>query len=153
MSEPQRKRSRPRVTKALVKEALEKNHGIQAYAAEALGVTRQVVCQWVAKHPDLKAICEQAKLRIVDVAKGTVVQSMNSPDAHVRLRAATKVMEYWGRDQIDPKRVELTGPNGGPVQFDMSVFSDEDLEQLRSLRRKLDAAAGGDRGGDRAPQG
>ena len=41
-----------------------------------------------------------------------------------------------------PRRQELSGPDGAPIEFDLSALSDEELTQLQSLQTKIDAAAG-----------
>jgi hypothetical protein len=40
-----------------------------------------------------------------------------------------------------PKRHEVSGPEGGPIEIDLSALSNEELAQLQQIQAKLDAAA------------
>jgi hypothetical protein len=55
------------------------------------------------------------------------------------LHISKRRSELLGLDA--PRRQELSGPDGAPLEFDLSLLTDEELAQLQRLQEKLDAAA------------
>lgn len=53
----------------------------------------------------------------------------------------------------ETSRMELTGKDGGPLQMDLSGYTDEQLELLEKATTLLAGAAGGDVDGDTSGEG
>lgn len=137
-----RKRQRAALTVAKVKAALIANHGIQARAAEQLGVLRPLICDWVKRYPELRKVIDDMIPDVVDMAKDNIVGLMESADDGVKLRASSKVIDTYGaRFGLGARQHFHSAPDGGAIQFDMSVFTDEQLERLEELQSTLAAAA------------
>jgi hypothetical protein len=53
------------------------------------------------------------------------------------LHISKRRSELLGLDA--PRRQELSGPDGGPIEFDLSALSDEELKILERIQAKLDS--------------
>lgn len=148
--------TRPYLKLERVAKVLAECRGVQAHAAKALGITKGSMCEWVGRHPELRKIIDEHTPGLLYEARDNIVTLMDSADEGVRLRAASKVIDvYGGQHGIGARYHRHSGPDGGAIPFthDLSSLSDDELEALRSIRAKLAATDGGDRGGDRPPEG
>lgn len=98
---------------AQLKAALKSSFGIQAHAAEKLGVTRGAVCQRMT--PEIRAWVAELEETLIDAAEAGAAEAVLGKDKgmikwtlanHPRAKA-----RGWGQ------KIELGGPNGGPVQI------------------------------------
>jgi len=78
---------------------------------------------------------ERAQLNVNDAREkclGVVMRHMDHPNPKIALLAVKTMAEITGIEA--PKRTELTGPNGGPIQAQaMRPLVDISTEQLRQL--------------------
>ena len=133
-------------------QALELRLGGASYAriGEALGMTAggawKAIDRALARQ---EAHCEEStdKLRRLEATRcdrllvGLWPRALQGDVQAVReaLHISKRRSELLGLDAA--RRQELSGPDGGPIEFDLSALSDEELAQLQRLQAKIDAAA------------
>lgn len=88
---------------------------------------------------------------LVDKPTATGIVAL-PPTAKERLEA----VEWLGRQGFGepPKRVELTGANGGPVDiqaWDLTGLSDDELQLVEQLQSRMASNRGGDSAGEGTP--
>ncbi len=131
-------------------QALELRLGGASYAriGEALGMTAggawKAVDRLMARQD---AQCEETadKLRRLEAARcdrllvGVWPRALQGDVQAVReaLRISKRRSELLGLDA--PRRQELSGPEGGAIELDLSALSDRELAELQRLQEKLDA--------------
>lgn len=131
-------------------------------AAEAVGIGSSTYYHWLAlgrdatsgKYRDfrdaVKAAECYAEVRAVAIVQKHMVDNWQAAMTYLE----RKFPDRWGRRE----RHEHTGAGGGPIavdvalKADLSKLSDEELEELDRLERKLEAGgmAGSDAGADNA---
>ncbi len=94
-------------------EALRLNRGIPAYAATALGVSRQAVWQYMKKRPHLIEFAADLKETQVDISEAKLFQAIDKGD----VRAIIFHLRTIGKDRGYVERTEVTGENGGALQM------------------------------------
>ena len=102
-----------RLTKASVEKALLEHAGILSKAAEALGVSRQAVYNFIEKNPELEDVRAEATEMLIDVAEGHMKTAIAAGD----LKTIRWYLERQGKNRGYNTRSELTGADGGPVQM------------------------------------
>lgn len=94
-------------------EALMRSGGVVAAAARALGVTRSTLHSYINKYATVRAAYEEANETNLDIAEGKLLEQVRAGDPkQIRFYLRTK-----GRSRGYGDRLEMTGPNGGPVQM------------------------------------
>lgn len=119
-----------------IKKALRHSHGIISAAAAWLTqstgrpITREGVSKRVNSNPELQAYRMQLEEVTKDVAENHVITGILSGDPrYVNFYLSTK-----GKDRGYSRRDEVTGPDGGPIQFvDLSELSSDDLATLHRV--------------------
>jgi hypothetical protein len=89
MSNDKQSPKRLKLTKRMVKDALEKMRGNVALTAQSLGVSRQTVYSYMTRYPDLKDIRADAVEFITDVAEGHLETMVLQKDQ--------RAIEFWLR--------------------------------------------------------
>lgn len=132
--------TRPRLTKALVKEALEKNGGLLTQAASALGVVPSAVSYWLKKHPDLEAIRGESIGLLTDVAEGHLFKAVQKGD----MKWVQYFLDHHARGRGYGAKLQLTGRNDAPLfdpagmaQF-LANLTDEQRKAFDTLRTPID---------------
>ena len=69
-----------------------------------------------------------------EVGLGVVVRMLDHPAPRIRLRAVKAFTEITGCDA--PRRMELTGPGGGPIQTEARPLADISDDRLRELAER-----------------
>ena len=98
-------------------------------------VSRQTITDWRKAHPEFDEACEKAKLvRARFLEGGMMERDIPAPAMNARKFALVNCApDDWREKQA----VELSGPNGGPIQteskLDMSGLTDEQLKALASI--------------------
>ena len=93
-------------------EAMRKNRAIMAYAAEALGVTRQAVFDYIKRRPHLHAEIDEINETILDVSEDKLFNAIAAGDSRcIMFHLRTK-----GKNRGYVERTEMVGENGGPIQ-------------------------------------
>lgn len=96
-----------RVSKAQIKEALEKNAGIISHAAAALHITPQGLRKRIVSNPELKQFQEDFDNLMVDMAEGVMIKKIKNDD----LNAAMFILKTKGkgRGYVEKQEVEHSG--------------------------------------------
>jgi len=89
MTDVKQNPKRLKLTKRMVKDALEKMRGNVALTAQALGVSRQTVYSYMERYPDLRGIREDAVEYVTDIAEGHLEKMILSGDQ--------RAVEFWLR--------------------------------------------------------
>lgn len=136
---PGRPTVRTKEAEKLILDAVEKGASDKA-AYLAAGISESTFYDWVRDEPEFSEAIAQARARAVMKAEGLVFG--DNPLTWLTKGPGRKFAnpdEAWS----DAARVELSGPDGGPIRSagpDLSRLSTEELRQLRELTEK----AGGD---------
>lgn len=116
-----------RLTVAKVKEALQQSGGIKTVAAHMLKCHRATLYRFLAAHPSVAEFLEDIDEELKDLAEGKMLQLIRAGDP----QTIRWYLEMKAKDRGYARRVENTGPNGGPIEvaqkLDLSSLSDEDL--------------------------
>lgn len=99
--------------------ALINNNGRIYTTAKVLGISSQAIYERMGNHPELKAIVDDARGYLVDLAESTLETNIKNGDTS----AAIWVTKTLGRNRGYAERLEVTGKDGGAIIF---VWSDED---------------------------
>lgn len=99
------------LTVAKVEAALRKYHGIVTQAAEACGVARPTLYNFMKKHPELKEIRDDLDETLLDVAESNVIGALQSND----MKTTRWYLERKGKDRGYVTRQEQTGRDGAPL--------------------------------------
>lgn len=124
---------RPKLTIATAKEAIEQAGGIRTIAAQKLNVHRSTLHSFLNRHPALQAFADEVEEVLKDIAEAKVIQAIRAGD----MQTVRWYLELKGKDRGYVRRVESTGPGGGPVEVqpkhDLSGYSDEEIEQMLAI--------------------
>lgn len=99
---------------AKVAKALQEHHGIIMHAAKACGVHRHTMRKFIDEHPELEEIRQQADEELLDIGENHVVNALKEGD----MKTVRWHLERKGKNRGYSTRVESTGADGGPVEFD-----------------------------------
>ena len=103
-----------RLSKKKIKAALEQNNGNVSAAARALNCTRKTLYNHINEDEKLKALLEDARENLVDLAEEHLVKNIKDGDTTaIIFTLKTRGAE---RGWSEKSRIELTGANGGPVE-------------------------------------
>jgi hypothetical protein len=125
------------LTVAIVIAALQKAGGIQAYAAEDLKVDRSTICRFKNDHPEVAEALAEINEGLNDTAESQLAQAIRNGDVGaIKFR-----LERQARDRGWGRTLEVSGPNGGPIETvaltpDLSKLSVTELEQMLALTNK-----------------
>lgn len=120
-----------------IREALLKRFGVIAVAARDLGVGRETLRHYIDARGHLKAVEEQAREGLLDVAESKMINAIAKGDGNM----VRFYLERHGAHRGYGKKTEHTGAGGGPIKhqvtaFDPSKLSIEDLRALKALKAK-----------------
>jgi hypothetical protein len=101
-----------RYTYEQVKEALEINGGMPSQAARTLGCSLSTVLRWMEREPELKAVQRDAAESLVDLAEIALKRRILTGDT----TAIIFTLKTQGKNRGWAERLELSGPDGGPVK-------------------------------------
>ncbi len=104
-------------------EAIVASHGILAAAARRLGVSRVAVHKAVNKHPTLKAVVDDSRAEIIDLAEVKLFAAVNAG----HLPAVMFVLSTIGKNRGYVTRQELDAP--ALTARDFEAMSDDELEE------------------------
>ena len=96
---------------AKIKQAIIEHHGIVSHAAEALGVQRQNLHNFISKH-DLRETTQEARHEIKDVLETKFFEAIRNGDPWAVKFGLTTLC----KDRGYVERIEQTGAEGGPVE-------------------------------------
>lgn len=119
------------ISNARLEEALRKNAGVKAAAAQALGTTRQNVQQRVDRSAHLQAVLREIDEGLLDLAEGAVIKSINKGDS----RTARWLLEMKGKSRGYINKVE-TSFDEGTIEAIVGALRG-DLGSLRAARDRL----------------
>lgn len=117
-----------------------------AEIAAELGHPRTTMLLWGDTHPEFLTALQHARdLSLAWWEK----QAREGLEKGAAFNAGLWKHAISGRFPTEPyrERVQVTGPNDGPVKVDLSGLTDEELTALEAIRSKL-AIAGSDQGGE-----
>lgn len=104
-------------------------------AARRAGIHPDTFCVWMNEHAEFSEAVHDAEDHWVEKAMGKVTDLVDSEDERVAFQAAKFGLSYRFRDDFS-KRIEQTGPDGGPVQHQhggkvvASLFTDEQIASM-----------------------
>ena len=106
-------------TAAQMADALRQTRGIKSLAARSLGCTRQTVDNYIAKFASVKQAYDEAVEVVLDIAEGHVITAINNGDLEESHWYLTKKGAHRGYGRSEPQKVEVSGPDGGPIEIDV----------------------------------
>lgn len=95
-----------------VESALIATKGLISLAGEKLGCNRETIRQYVLRHPELAAVRDEARARMIDTAEIALESAILAKQGW----AVCFTLKTLGRDRGYVERVEQTGPEGGPIE-------------------------------------
>lgn len=110
--------AKPRLTKAQVRAALEKNGGLPTQAAMELGCDPSNVHYWIKRHPDLAALKAVAIEKLKDAAEGQLFKAVMRGD----MKWVQYFLDHHARDRGYGAKLQLTGKNDAPL-FDPAAMA------------------------------
>jgi predicted transcriptional regulator len=130
----QKGRANDRYTIEEVIAALQETGGLKSRAARLLGCTRQTVSRYIDRYAEVREAMEQAEEDLLDEAEDKLREQIRDG----QLTAIIFYLKTKGKGRGYTERVETTGKDGGPVEFQSKA------EQVKSdMARKLARLAAG----------
>lgn len=119
-----------------------------AAVAGVLGVARSTINQWIADHPDFSEAVQRSKAtRLLHWERAAlrVATTGGGPGTSTMIIFGLKNM--GGDEWTDTTKTELSGPNGAPIQAEVTS-----ARELLSGKLARLAGAGGSAGSSRKPE-
>jgi hypothetical protein len=113
-------------------------------AARAAGFDRSTAYRWRDEDPAFAEAWKQAEEAAADKLEQVAFERAKGGQSDRMLEILLKGHRPKYREK---QRLEHSGPDGGPMRFDLSGLSDEELDALEKLRSRI-AVAGSDQGGE-----
>lgn len=104
-------------------EALTKSHGLVAFAARRLGVSRQAVYNMINRHPEVNEAMIDAREELLDLAETKVFAAV----AQGNLKICCWVLERLGKHRGYTKQITIA--SSGPSAQELTAMSDEELNR------------------------
>lgn len=101
--------------------ALTRNDGRVYVTAKELRITAQAIYKRMDENPELKAIVEDARGELVDIAESALKKKVQEGDT----AAIIFVSKTLGKERGYTERQEITGANGSPIPVITFKWSDE----------------------------
>lgn len=109
-----------------VEEALRLCAGIRGAAALKLGTSTTTISNYILRSPHLQKVIEEIEEQHLDMAESKLLQGIKAGDkTYVIFYLKTK-----GKARGYTERAEVTGPDGVPLNMDVSKATDEELEAI-----------------------
>lgn len=97
-----------------VENALRACDGVLILAAEACGVHRHTLRKFMDKHPELYEVKVEVDEELLDVAENAVIRDLRAGE----MKTVRWYMERKGKNRGYSSRIEQTGPDGAPMEFE-----------------------------------
>jgi hypothetical protein len=94
--------------------ALRAENGIIMYAAKRLKVDRMTLSRYMEKHPELQEVREEASEVLVDIAERHLEKNIKAGE----MKTIRWYLDRKGKNRGYATRVEQTGPDGRPLEFE-----------------------------------
>ncbi len=104
-------------------EAITKSHGLVAFAARRLGVSRLAVYNMVKRHPEVNEAMTDAREQLLDLAEAKVFVAV----AEGNLKICCWVLERLGKHRGYTRQFAL--PPSGPSALELEAISDDELNR------------------------
>lgn len=131
-----------KLTVQRVVEALQAGAGLKTQAAAILKCDRSTLYSFMREHPEVQAALDEIEEQLKDIAEGQIVKAIQSGD----MQTVRWWTELKAKDRGYNRRLEVGGPNGGPIETrqatDLSGFSEEELEILARGAARRESQAG-----------
>lgn len=161
---PEPRKPKPRFTEEIIAEGLRRSQGIVSDAAKIIGCSRRTVTEALRNSAYLREVRDHSIGVVFDMSvKGIAKRALLGDPNDQRFFVRT-----WGPQHglIPVQRTEVSGPDGGPVQYvaegeltdeQIASLSDDDLRaviRVGQLKRELRERRGTERveSGAGAPQ-
>lgn len=106
--------------------ALEEKLGIVTYAAAEVGIHRRTVYDWQESDPDFARAVREIDNRQLDFVEAALLKNIKDGCT----RAQTFYLSTKGRARGYTTRVEISGPQEGPIRSEVSVNVDEARSEM-----------------------
>lgn len=103
-----------KLTTARVAEAIKQYNGNLAAVARSQGVVRDTLYRFIKAHPSLKPVIEDARETMIDHAESVLYKKVLAGDT----TSLIFFLKTQGKRRGYTERLEMSGPDGGPVQVD-----------------------------------
>ena len=103
-----------KLTLSKVESALMQGNGVISDAARLCGVTRKAIYDFIQKHPELEQTRVEAIEVLKDDAENVVFNAIREGD----LKTVRWWLERKAKERGYTTRIETTGPDGSPIEFD-----------------------------------
>lgn len=102
-----------KLSMAKAEKALREHHGVILYAAEACGVSRMALYNFMQKHPELREVQQEASEVLLDIGEKHLTTAISTGD----MKTIRWHLERKGKDRGYTTRTESTGKDGEPLQM------------------------------------
>lgn len=100
---------------------IEGSGGLILPLAQAYGVTRKTIYDWINKNPEYKRAMEEARENLLDIAESKLLNKVTAGDQ----RACEFVLRTLGKDRGYVEKVEAAGKIG----IDYNQQSDDEIKR------------------------
>ncbi|TIP69427.1 MAG: hypothetical protein E5X53_32685 [Mesorhizobium sp.] len=120
-----------------VEKALRLSAGLMSVASRRLNVSRTTLHAFVNEYPELREIRREIDDEIGDLAESALINGVRRGDP----RSVMFYLDHKARDRgYGRQRVEVVGPNGGPVAVEMADPAAELIRRLDQIRQRRQRA-------------
>lgn len=110
--------NRPRYTNKQIEDALRKGAGLRTAAANILGCSPSTITNYLDRSEELNAVLAEIKNQHLDLAESKLLTAIKSGN----MTAIIFFLKTIGRHRGYSERIEMSGPDGKPVQAAMGVI-------------------------------
>ena len=120
-----------RYTAAQVAEALENCGGVILAAANNLGCSARTVYNYLDRYVTCREALDKARKDLVGNAQAQLVRLSRDADHKDHYKAIKDILVKYDKetDWRDDSKHEVTGPDGGPLEFKAVNFGDAEPEE------------------------
>lgn len=134
------KKGVPVLTRELVEPLIGQALGNLAAIAAVVGVSRQAVSKFVRADPELSALVDAEKERVLDLVERSLVGAAIGGEAW----AVCFYLKTQGKDRGYSERHEVTGKDGGPIEVEVAEVVVRTRAEARAILDNLNAAVPAD---------
>jgi predicted transcriptional regulator len=110
-----------------VAEALQKSHGLQNLAAEALGCSRRTIANYVKEHPTVAEAYDEAREVVLDLAESKLYKAINDDKEWAikfYLSTVGKTRGYTQKQEIEHSGKVKCGVLAVPAEMTAEAWTD-----------------------------
>lgn len=125
--------SKDKYTVEQIAHALRQAGGMRAHAAKLLRCSPSTVTNYVERHPELEIVEDDIKNATLDLAESQLIRKIRAGEAW----AICFYLKTQGKKRGYIERTEITGKDGGPVEHNLRLPSDERQSKIKTIGARL----------------